>query len=88
MKWYVDGSHAVHPDCKGHTVSLNSLSSRAITSSSTKQKINMQSLTETKLVATNNMMPQVLWTNYFLKAQDYDIKDTIVYQDKQVSHPT
>ena len=28
-------------------------------------------------------MPQILWTNLFLEAQDYKTLDTILYQDNQ-----
>jgi hypothetical protein len=54
-----------------------------INSTSTKQKINTQSSTETKLVASDNFMPIILWTNYFLEAQGYGHQDTILYQDNQ-----
>jgi hypothetical protein len=48
---------------------------------STKQKINTQSSTETELVAADDFMPIILWTAYFLKAQGYGHQDTILYQD-------
>ena len=28
-------------------------------------------------------MPQILWTRYFLEAQGYQVKDSVVYQDNQ-----
>ena len=28
-------------------------------------------------------MPQILWTHYFLEAQGYQVKDSVVYQDNQ-----
>ena len=48
---------------------------------STRQKLNTRSSTETELVSTDDMMPPVLWTNYFLDAQTYTVKDTIMLQD-------
>ena len=48
-----------------------------------KQKLNTRSSTETELVSADDVMPQVLWTTYFLDAQGYDVKDTIMYQDNQ-----
>jgi hypothetical protein len=50
---------------------------------STKQKINTRSSTETELVAADGFMPIILCTNYFLKAQGYGHQDTILYQDNQ-----
>ena len=48
---------------------------------STKQKLNTRSSTETELVAADNFMPIILWTNYFLEAQGYGHQDTILFQD-------
>lgn len=31
-------------------------------------------------MATDNFMPHVLWTNYFLDQQGYNAKETLVYQ--------
>ena len=50
---------------------------------STKQKINTRSSTETELVAADDFMPILLWTNYFLEAQGYGHPDTILFQDTQ-----
>ena len=53
-------------------------------STSTKQKLDTQSSTASELVvAANNLMPIILWTNYFLEAQGYNHQDTILYQDNQ-----
>ena len=69
VKWWVDGSHAVHPDCKGHTGGNASLGEGAAMSTSTKQKLNTRSSTETESVAADDLMPHVLWTNCFLDWQ-------------------
>lgn len=50
---------------------------------SKKQKINGKSSTESKLVVIDDMLPQVLWTLYFLEVQGYDIEKNIVYQDNK-----
>ena len=50
---------------------------------STKQKLNTRSSTETELVAADDFMPVIVWTNHFLAAQGYDTSDTILYQDNQ-----
>ena len=50
---------------------------------STKQKINTRSLTETELVAADDFMPMLLWTNYFLRDQGYECSNTVLHQDNQ-----
>jgi hypothetical protein len=83
IKWWVDASFAVHPDMRSHTGGIMSLGRGAIYSSSTKQKLNTRSSTESELVGISDLMPQVLWTRRFLSAQGYDTSDSVVYQDNQ-----
>jgi hypothetical protein len=35
------------------------------------------------LVAADDFMPMIIWTNLFLEAQGYGTKETILYQDNQ-----
>ena len=60
VKWWFDGSHAVHPDCKGQTGGTMSMGKGSVVSASTRQKINTRSSTETEVVSADDMMPQVL----------------------------
>ena len=50
-------------------------------STSIKQKLNTKSSTETEVVSVDDVLPQVLWTRYFMDAQGYGVKDSVVYQD-------
>jgi len=54
MKWYIDVSFATHLDFKSHTGVMMMFGSGAVQSLSRKQKLNMQSSTEEKLVAAAN----------------------------------
>jgi hypothetical protein len=83
VKWWVDGSFAVHPDMKSHTGATMLLGKGSLYSASTRQKLNTKSSTEAELVAVNDAMPQVLWTRYFLEAQGYDVKESTIYRDNQ-----
>ncbi len=83
VKWWVDASFAVHPDMKSHTGGVMTLGKGAIYGTSTRQKINTKSSTKAELVGVNDVLPQVLWTRYFLEAQGYEVKDSIVYQDNK-----
>ena len=51
--------------------------------SSTKQKLNTQSSTESELVGVDNMMPIVVWSWYFLMAQGYGVTQNLLLQDNQ-----
>ncbi|KAI2491042.1 Reverse transcriptase (RNA-dependent DNA polymerase) [Fragilaria crotonensis] len=42
-----------------------------------------RSSTESELVSVYDIMPQVLWTRYFLEAQGYDVKDSVIHQDNK-----
>ena len=50
---------------------------------STKQKINTKSSTETEVVGVDDILPQVLWTNNFLRAQEWEINNTVIHQDNK-----
>jgi hypothetical protein len=53
--------------------------------SSTKQKLNTRSYTETEIVGADNFMPAICWTRYFMKAQGYGVKDNVLFQDNKSS---
>ena len=48
-----------------------------------KQKLTTKSSNEADLVVLDNVLNQVIWTQYFLKEQGYEIHDNVVYQDNQ-----
>ena len=83
FKWFIDASHAVHNDMKSHTGGTLMLGKGAAYSKSTKQKINTKSSTEGEIVGVDDILPQVLWTNFFMRTQGYSSKETIVYQDNK-----
>jgi hypothetical protein len=63
-----------------------SMGKGSIWSNSIKQNLNMRSSSEAELVAVDDMMPQILWTKYFLKEQGLDIAPIRILQDKVDSH--
>lgn len=83
VKWWVDAAYAVHADLKSHTGGSMSLGSGMIYSSSTRQKLNTKSSTEAELVGAGDLMPQVLWTRYFLQVQGYSVDESVMYQDNK-----
>jgi hypothetical protein len=85
LNWYVDASFAVHPNMRGHTGGGLTMGRGFPIVCSTKQKINTRSSTESELVGVDDMMSSILWTRYFLKAQGYNVRDNVVFQDNQSS---
>jgi hypothetical protein len=71
VKWWDDGSHAIHPNMHGHSGGCVSLGMGMPITGSSKQKLNTHSSTEMELIMVDDFMPQILWTNLFLEAQDY-----------------
>jgi hypothetical protein len=84
VRSYVDASFGVHADYKGHTGGIIVLGNSAlIFSKSAKQKLMGKSSTETELVATSEMLPQVIHSRNFLLAQGHSVDKAVMYQDNQ-----
>jgi hypothetical protein len=80
---YVDASHAVHPDMKGHTGIVTTLGSGAIMAKSSKQKLVARSSTEAELIGLSDAVQHVLWTRNFLLSQGISLKEAEVAQDNK-----
>ena len=80
VKWWVDASYAVHPNLRSHTGGMILIGQGFITSASKKQKINTTSSCEAELVGVHDMAPQVMWTQYFLQCQGFNVKTLKLYQ--------
>ena len=83
VKWWIDAAFAVHPDMRSHTGAIMTLGSGAVQSISKKHKVNTRSSTEAELVATDDVIAQVVWTKNSLEAQGVKIKSNIIYQDNK-----
>jgi hypothetical protein len=81
VHWYVDGLHQIHEDCRGQTGSLVTFRKGAIASSSNKMKCNTKSSTETEVVLLADKLSDIVWMQYFIECQGYDIDECIVFQD-------
>ena len=83
IKWWVDASYAVHPNMRGHIGATMTLGKGSIFSLSTKQKLNVKSSTEAELIGINDIIGQIIWTQYFLEGQGYSVAPTTIYQDNK-----
>ena len=68
---------------KSHTRTYMTLGQGVVTSVSKKQKLNTRSSTEAKLVGSDDIMGDILWSQKFLDAQGYNIKHNILEQDNK-----
>ena len=83
IEWFMDGSCAVHDDMKGHTGAGMTMGKGSVHDRSAKQKLNAKSSAETELVGVDDVSPQVLWTNYFVRAQGHNTCQTVAMQDNE-----
>jgi hypothetical protein len=81
LKWYVDGSHNEHWDCKGHGGAMFTLGKGATSSYSRKVKLASHSSTETELITVDMYMPEMLWLLYFIQGQGYEAECMGLHQD-------
>ena len=83
IKWYGNASFAVHDNMKSHTGGLLTLGAGRIFNTSKKQKLVTKSSMEAELVAADDLSNSIIWTNYFLEAQGYKTKETVLFQDNK-----
>ena len=79
VKWWVDGSYGINPDDRSQTGGTASLGKGSFMSTSINQRLNTRISTETELVAADDLMPHLCWTNYFFECQGYNVHSTIMY---------
>jgi hypothetical protein len=81
LTWYIDVAFAVHGDMGSHTGAVFTMGKGAIIGSSTKQKVNSRSSTESELIGVDGKIAKVLWMKRFLEWQDFAVKLNNIYQD-------
>ena len=59
IKWWIDESHNVHLNMKGHTGGMMSLEEEDVANYSHKHKINTQSSTKSEIVSVDQHMPEI-----------------------------
>jgi hypothetical protein len=74
---------AVHPDMRGHTGDAMTMGRGFPLDKSNKHKLNTRSSMESEIVAFDDLIPQILWTHLFMKAQGFVVRDNILYQDNK-----
>jgi hypothetical protein len=85
LMWYVNASFAMHPNMHSHTGGGLTVGRGFPIVSSTKQKLNTRSSTESELVGVDDMMPIIAWSHYFLMAQGYGVTLNLLLQNNKIS---
>ena len=83
MLTYIDASHAIHPNMRGHTGGAITFSIGIVHGKSSKQKINTKSTIESEIVGVSEYVPYKIYLINFLEAQGYILKEKIIYQDNE-----
>ena len=83
IKWYTGAAFAVHKDMRNHNGGFMTMVTGGAYVQSIKQNLNTKSSTESELVRVDDLLTQVIWTQYFLKEQGYIIHNNVIYQDNQ-----
>ena len=85
LLWFIDASHYVHWDRKGHGGTALMMVNGAMSSYLNRIKVNTHSSSETEAVAIDRYMSEVLWTMYFLREQGYPIRLLKIAQDNETA---
>ena len=82
-KWHVDASFSVHKDTRSHTGGFMNMGIGRYYFQFSKKKWNTKISTGYEIVRVKDVLTQVIWTQYFLKEQEYKIRENIFYQNNQ-----
>ena len=80
IKWWVGGYYTVHGNIRSHIGVMISMGKGSLYSTSHKQKLINKTSTETEPVATDDVIPQLLCTRYFLEDLGHHGKAFKMYQ--------
>ena len=78
---WIDASHGVHHDFRGHTGACMSFGLGMVHCKSLQQRLNTKSPTETELVGMSNYVPYNIWIRNFLEHQGYPLLSNTIFQD-------
>ena len=80
---WIDASHAIHANMRGHTGGTMSMGRGTLHCKSSKQRLNTKSTTESELVGLSEYLPYDIWQVIFFGAQRYGIRNNYIYQDNE-----
>ena len=80
MYTYVNLSHALHLDMRGHTGVVSNVGIGVLTSNLSKQKMNSISSNKSEVIGNSEYLTYKIWCEYFLESQGYPMKTNILWQ--------
>ena len=80
--WF-DYAYVVHPYLKIHTGGCMSFKYGMVHSKSSNKKLNRKSSTKAGVVGVSDYLTYNIWICLFMVAQEYNIKQNILFQDNQ-----
>ena len=80
---FIDSSHAVHMNMRGHTGGAMSMGTGIVHGKGSAQKMNSRSSTETELIGNSEYLPYSIWVEHFMEAQGHKIKQHVLWQDNE-----
>ncbi len=81
LKWYIDGFHNVHWDCKGHEGVLFTMGKGSHFKLFKKSEAEYRKLNRDGIGDSGHVYAQMLWTLYFIQNQGYGAECISLYQD-------
>ena len=82
---YADASHNVHSECKSRSGRIFTLGQGIFSATTTKQKVTSKSSAESELISAADAVSELLGIKNYLISRNYNVLDTILYQDNQAS---
>jgi len=83
MLAFIDATHSVHPNMRGHTGGCITFGTGVVDTKSSKQKMNTRSSTETEVVGTSKYLPKNIFYKLFMEDQGYKLTSNKLAQDNQ-----
>ena len=80
---WVDASYATHNYMRSHTGGCMYFGIGVLMPKSSKQKLNTKSTTESEVVGASDYLPNVIWTELFLKHKGILLQTSKFYQDNK-----
>ena len=80
---YIDGAHAVHTNCKGHSGLLVTQEKGATINVSKKLGLVTNSSTETEIVTTGKRLPKCTWFRHFRIEHGEPVRGYVLMQDNR-----
>jgi len=81
LNWHIDTAFVVHHNIRSHKGSIFAMDKGSILSSSTIQKCDAHSSTESEINGVDNRLLKIIRVKRFMEYQDHKIKHDVIHED-------